>query len=153
MKDYGASCRVVSATTDGMGEGVAYRLWRRLEDQRVSLGWTKTRLAQVVGLPRSTYNDLATGLRPPLPRTVHAYADALKVDRVEAEQLAGLRPAPPAPQSGNRVSVRQAIAESVVFSPEQKAALLATIDAFEAANRPQSPPLPEDGSDDAQKAV
>lgn len=131
---------------------MAYRLWRRLEDKRVSLGWTKTQLADTTGLPRSTYNDLASGQRKPLPRIVHTYADALKVDRTEAEELAGLRAAAAGLPEG-RTSVRQAIADSDIFSDAQKAALFATIDAFEAANRPRTVPTPEGASDDAQKAV
>jgi transcriptional regulator with XRE-family HTH domain len=99
--------------------GVAYPLWQRLEAERVSKGWTKMKLAEESGLPRTTYNDLQKTSRPPLPRIVHAFADALGIDRVEAEQLAGLRPKSIAQVGG----VREAIQADETLTPRGKRVL------------------------------
>lgn len=146
-----------SATTEGMGEGVAYALWRRLEDERIRRGITKTELAELSGKPRTTYNDLATNVRRPMPRIVHAYADALGIDREEAERLAGLRlPSPgvgvEAAGPASVMSVRQAIESSPTFSPAQKRALINMVDVIEAGNRAAHPAQPA-RSDDEQTAV
>lgn len=140
-----------------MAEGVAQRFWLRVEQQRVELGWTKDRLSvETAGhtadgkvIPRSTIDNLRTSSRAPQPRIVHALADALKIDRKEAEVLAGLIPA----TRPDTQSVRQAIETSATFSLAQKRALLETIDAMEAANRATRPAADGGRSDDQQQAV
>src|SRR4051794_31731589 len=122
----------------GVGNaGVAYSLWRRIEDKRLELSWTKTQLSEAAGLPRSTFNDLERTTRPPQPRIVHAYADAVGLDRVEAERLAGLRPIDNGAGAG--VSVREAIQRSDTLTPDNKRTLLSVLDALEAANRAAGP--------------
>lgn len=79
--------------------GVALRFWERVEKERVARGWSKARLAEEAGLHRPTIDNLKSGVRAPYPRTVHPLADALDIDRREAEELAGLV-APSAPPRG-----------------------------------------------------
>lgn len=130
------------------GGGVAFPLWRRLEDERVGRNISKVELAALTGLPRSTYNDLQKTSRPK-PHVVHLYADALGVPREEAERLAGLRSLP----GGEQVSVRRAIEQSATFTPRQKAALLGLIDDMEAANRARAGATIDGHSDDAKTAI
>lgn len=127
-----------------MAEGVAQAFWLRIERERIKAGWTKDRLStETAGhtgdgrpIPRSTIDNLRTSTRAPQPRIVHALADAVKLDRGEAEELAGL--IPPTVRPG-QMSVRQAIEASPLFSDAQKRALLETVDAMEAANRVARP--------------
>lgn len=72
--------------------GAAHRLWAVIESERVRLGWTAVQMAQHIDLPRSTIDRLRKGSRPPQVGTVHAVADALGIDRIDAARLAGLRP-------------------------------------------------------------
>lgn len=138
-----------------MGSGVALPLWRRIEDERLSRGWTKTQLAEVSGLPRSTYNDLQNTSRAPLPRIVHAFADAVGLDRTEAEQLAGLRPK----NAGQTASVRDAIQASEVLTDSNKRTMIALYEQLSEANAARvasvkgNTPSGDGRSDDAQTAI
>ena len=113
--------------------GVAYQLWAAVEDERLSRGWTKTRLAEHIGLPRNTLNNLQDSPKPPLPRTVHTIADALGLDRTEAETLAGLRPGP---RADSDISARDAVRRDPVYTDAQRRTMLDLMDLFEQANRP-----------------
>lgn len=111
--------------------GVAYRFWWRMEAARTALEMSKTELAAVSGIPRSTFDNLQTSTRPPQARIVHALADALSIPRDEADELAGLRPgAVNATDSG----VVAAIETSNVYSDEQKQLLLDLIRTIDQAN-------------------
>jgi transcriptional regulator with XRE-family HTH domain len=114
----------------GVASGVAYPLWRRIEDERLSRGWTKTQLAERSGLSRSTYNDLQRTSRAPLPRIVHAFADAVGLDRTEAEQLAGLRPR----TAGQAVGVREAIQASELLTKSNKRTIIELYEQLSEAN-------------------
>lgn len=113
-----------------MAVGVAFPFWQRCEDARLKRGWTKSRLADEAALPRSTYNELPNTSRAPLPRIVHAYADALGINRVEAEQLAGLRPK----GAGQTASVRDAILASEILTESNKRTMLELYDQLAAGN-------------------
>lgn len=110
----------------------AHAFWRRLEEKRIALEWTKVRLSQETikythnGRPitRATIDRLRTGKHPPQPRVVHALADAVGLDRKEAHVLAGLIPPPPPPPP------------SPLFTEAQKRAVL---EAMEQANRANPP--------------
>jgi transcriptional regulator with XRE-family HTH domain len=138
-----------------MGSGVAYPFWRRIEDKRLERGWTKTELADRSGLPRSTYNDLQNTSRAPLPRIVHAYADAVGVPREEAEQLAGLRPR----TAGHSVDVRDAIASDDVLTDSNKRTMielyeqLTVINGARTVSADRPTPIGDDQSDDARRAI
>lgn len=73
--------------------GVAYAFWLDLERLRLDRGWTQVELAERAKVPRSTINRLKDSARPPYVKTVHKLADAVGLDRDEAVQLAGLKPA------------------------------------------------------------
>lgn len=134
---------------------MAYAFWRAVEDKRIELQWTKTELSERTGLPRSTFNDLQNTTRPPQPRIVHAYADAVGIDRTEAERLAGLRP-----QIGARTAgVREAILASDTLTTSNKRTMIELFEQLSAANRTRegavNSPHPEedDRSDDARRVI
>lgn len=105
-------------------QGAAHAFWRRLEEKRIALEWTKVRLSQETikythnGRPitRATIDRLKTGKWPPQPRVVHALADAVGLDRKEAQELAGLIPPAPPPDP------------QPLFTEAQKRALLEAMD-------------------------
>lgn len=75
-------------------------LYERVENIRATQGWTKTKLAEITGLPRSTIERWRDQPRRPLPETVVQAADALGINRDEALALAGIletRTEPPPP--------------------------------------------------------
>jgi transcriptional regulator with XRE-family HTH domain len=117
------------------GRGVAYRLWRRVEEARVERQWTKVELADAAGLPRSTIDRLQYSTRAPQPRIVHALADAIGLGRREAEQMAGVVPGEDA--IGDE-DVREAITNSPYYDDKQKETLLNLVDMFNSANRRQA---------------
>ncbi len=110
---------------------MAYGFWLRLEQARYEQRLSKADLHERTGIARTTIDNLQTSTRPPQPRIVHALADALGIDRTEAARLAGLLPT----QHDPAVDVRAAIAASTAYTPQQKEALLATVDVFDQANR------------------
>lgn len=112
--------------------GVAYELWTAVEDERLRRGWTKTELAERVGLPRTTLNNLEVSPKPPLPRTVHAIADALGWRREDAEVWAGLRRRRPRKDG---ISVREAVMRDPIYTESQRQTMLELLDLFERANR------------------
>lgn len=122
-------------------QGVAYRFWLRLEQARYDQQMSKHQLHEKTGVARSTIDNLKTSARPPAARIVHALADAVGLDRTDAARLAGLLPARLDPG----VSVRDAIAASADYTPDQKQALLGMVDALDAANR--RIPQPRTGED------
>ncbi len=126
---------------DARREGVAHSLWLRIEELRLARGMTKDDLHKASGVAKTTIDDLRSRTRAPHVRTVHALADAVGLDRTEATRLAGLLPARPDPG----ISVRDAIAASADYTPEQKRALLAIVDEFDAGNRNGRVPQPRSG--------
>lgn len=74
--------------------GVAYPLWKRVDDLRKERGWSKTELARRADLRHATIDNLQTSSRVPQPRIVHALADAVGLDRAEADRLASGLPDP-----------------------------------------------------------
>jgi DNA-binding XRE family transcriptional regulator len=88
-------------------------------------------MAEHIGLPRNTLNNLEDSPKPPLPRTVHTIADALRIDRIKAERLAGLRPTPAA--EGD-VSAREAVRRDPIYTEKQRETMLELMDIFEQTN-------------------
>ena len=115
---------------------MAYPFWARVEDERATKGWNKAELAERVGLPRSTIDNLKTGTRAPQPRIVNALADAVGLDRAQAHQLAGIVPA----KADDSADVRRAIEASTAYTETQKRLLLETVDALDAINSAQRHP-------------
>lgn len=112
---------------------VAYDFWLRIERERVSRQWTKERLSKASGVSRPTINNLARTGRPPLARVVHALADALEIDRSEAEVLAGLLPGEVDDEAGD-AGVVLAIKSSTAYTGDQKKLLLDVVSAIDKAN-------------------
>lgn len=110
--------------------GVAYKLWQAVEDYRLDHTWSKVRMAEHLKLPRNTISRLEDSARPPSVETVHAIADAISIDRREAEAMAGLR----APAPGGAVSVRDAIAADPLYTDEQRRIMLDLVDLIDQAN-------------------
>lgn len=124
------------ATTCYMAKrGVAYQLWLAIEDERLNRGWTKLRMAELIGLPRTTIDRLASSPNQPRAVTVHVIADALGIPRRKAETLAGLRE--PSPGDPGEVSVRDAIMRDPIYTDRQRQAMLDLVDIFEQANAEQ----------------
>lgn len=67
---------------------------------------TKTRVAEIAGLPRATIDRWQDQPRPPLPASVIKVADALGINRGEALRLAGILDGVPPP-----LDREQAVAE------------------------------------------
>jgi hypothetical protein len=119
------------------GRGVAYELWLRVEQERARQGLTKLdlwrRMKSALGdgpsPARTTIDNLRDSTRAPSPRIVNALADALGIDRGEAAQLAGIVP----PATSAEVDVRDSIRRSATYTDEEKRALLALLDVFDAA--------------------
>ncbi|MEV6800558.1 helix-turn-helix transcriptional regulator [Micromonospora rifamycinica] len=111
---------------------MAYQLWAAVENKRLTEGWTAVRVAEHIGLPRNTISRLKTSSRPPQVGTVHTIADALGINRTEAEEMAGLRP-PTSARTG-AVSARQAILHDRIYTDQQKKAMLELLDIFDQAN-------------------
>lgn len=111
---------------------VAYDFWLRIERERVNRQWTKDKLSKVSGVSRPTINNLQKMKRPPQARVVHALADALEIDREEAEVLAGVLPGERLP-SGD-AGVVAAIESSSAYSGDQKQLLLDLIGTIDRAN-------------------
>ncbi|MEO3929285.1 helix-turn-helix transcriptional regulator [Micromonosporaceae bacterium B7E4] len=111
--------------------GVAYQLWEAVEHERLTRGWTKTQLAEHVGLPRTTLNNLEASPKPPLPRTVHAIADALGFKREEAETWAGLRRRS---AGEGDISAREAVLRDPNYTDAQRQTMLELMDLFARAN-------------------
>lgn len=114
-------------------QAVAYQLWAAVEDERLNRGWTAVRMAEHIGLPRNTISRLQTSPRKPQVPTVHRIADALGIDRTEAEEMAGLRP--PTSERTGAVSIREVIQRDRIYTDEQRQAMLQLIDIFDEANR------------------
>lgn len=112
-------------------QGVAHRLWVRIEQLRVAKGLAQSALVAQSGISASTINRLKTSTRAPQPRIVYALADAVGLDRDEAVRLAGILP----PNLDPDVSVRDAITRSTEYTQPQKDALLAVLDSYEATER------------------
>ncbi len=110
---------------------MAYRLWERVERERVRLGMTRLALSRKSATSRSTIAGLKASTRAPQPRIVHALADAVGLDRREAEVLAGLVDPP---RDGSVVAVREAIGRVAGFTAGQRALLLGMVDVIEQAN-------------------
>jgi len=132
------------------GEGVAYRLYRYIDrflyERRLGQKW----LIAASDVSAMTINRLRTQENPPKAETIHALAEALaavliqegKLEPTQVDQfrdelavMAGrLQPATDDP-----IPVREAIERSSVYTREQKTALLAMVDALDAANRDRAP--------------
>jgi transcriptional regulator with XRE-family HTH domain len=89
-------------------------LFERIETIRANAGMTKSRLAEITGVPRGTVERWRDQKRPPLPESVMKVADALGIDRGEALRLAGvLDGVPPPADPGDVVAeLRARLAES-----------------------------------------
>jgi transcriptional regulator with XRE-family HTH domain len=74
-------------------------LWDRIETIRIAEDWSRSHVADLAGLPRSTIDRLKTNRNPPVAKTVNKIADAFGIPREEAAMLAGLHVAVP-PKSG-----------------------------------------------------
>src|SRR5438874_8983316 len=82
------------------GEGVPYRFWRRIDQERDERDWSWDRVSEETArhtpdgkaIPRSTIANWRTSTRRPALRLVYAVADALGINRTEAAQLAGHPP-------------------------------------------------------------
>ncbi|MFJ2029465.1 helix-turn-helix domain-containing protein [Streptosporangium sp. NPDC087985] len=66
------------------------RLWERAEQVRLARGWSKTELAERMGMGRVTYDRLRTQENKPQAKTVRRVADAIGISHTEAGVLAGL---------------------------------------------------------------
>lgn len=125
------------ATTRAVaGEGVAYELWAWLERVRVTRNWSKTKLAEVTDLDRTTLNRLKDSVHPPQAKTINAIVERLGLDRERVMIAAGILQAPPFTDE----TVRDAIAGSKVYSASQRRVLLEIVDALDRANRAGEPP-------------
>lgn len=74
----------------GRGEGVAARLYERVNHERAKKGWTWARLQKETGVARSTVLKWRSQPNPPQPASVNAVSDALGIARDEALFLAGI---------------------------------------------------------------
>lgn len=118
--------------------GVAYDFWLRVRNEQDARGWTDVELQNRSGIPRGTVDRLAKGKRPPLARVVNALADALGIERDEAQRLAGRVPAieeAEHEQPATAVSVREAVQADPIYTEEQRQAMLQLLDIFEQANQ------------------
>lgn len=124
-----------------MTGGIAYPLWRRVEDIRVERGWTQVELARRAGLPRTTIDNLRRSTRKPQPHIIKALARVAGLDLELAGQLAeGRDPdATPATEPGD-ANVRAAIRQSTVYSPEVRELMLRLVDSVERAHGYASDP-------------
>lgn len=119
--------------------GVAHQLWSLVENERLTRAWTAVKMAEEIGLPRSTISRMETSRVKPRVTTVHAVADALarlgveidgeRITRGRAEELAGLRP--PAAGRPGRMSVREAILTEPAYTDEDRETLLRLVDLVE----------------------
>lgn len=120
--------------------GVAYPLWEAIEAERVARGWTKTELAERLGMnrSRSTIDRLATGRRPPLPKTVRKIADVLGMDRTQAAMLAGLLPARYYHSELGEITHEEDVKlwRAAIFDEEEKVAAIRKARAKRAAQEP-----------------
>lgn len=67
-------------------------LYERVEEIRMTRGWTKVRLARELGLDRTTIENWKKQPQPPQAPTIRNVADTLGIDHAEALRLAGLTP-------------------------------------------------------------
>jgi transcriptional regulator with XRE-family HTH domain len=109
----------VQRTTTGYNQNVtdeppALPLYRRITAELRAKGMTKTQLHQRSGVARSTIEDWKTQPRPPLPSTVNAIADALAIDRTEAQRLAGLIPGCHPVRDGETVDLSQVSSDELL---------------------------------------
>lgn len=111
--------------------GVAFPLWRLVQERAAELGLNGVQLAERVGLRRATIDNLRTSSRSPQPRIVEALVSGLQLDRREAFQAAGRIP-PDGVEGGD--DLRDLIARSQ-YTPAQREALLEALDAFDSFNR------------------
>lgn len=121
--------------SEGATQAPARAFWERMERQRASLGWTKTKLYEEVrakleqspreggraGFSRVTLDRLKTQPNPPLASTVNAIAELLRIPLTEAHLLAGILDASEARTQP------QGIAVSDVGDDPETAALLAQL--------------------------
>jgi transcriptional regulator with XRE-family HTH domain len=94
-------------------------LFDLVESIRVRAGWTKTRLSEMTGVPRTTIERWRDQPRSPLPETVTKVADALCINRDEALHAAGILEEDPAAteQRGQTVAeLRARLAEVAAIS-------------------------------------
>jgi transcriptional regulator with XRE-family HTH domain len=95
-------------------------LFDRIESIRANAGMTKTRLAEITGLPRATIDRWQDQPRPPLPESVMKVADALGINRDEALRLAGILDGVPPPMDRDAAvaDLRAKLAEISAASAE-----------------------------------
>lgn len=119
------------ASVAPISHGVAYGLWRLVQERAAELGLNGVQLAERVGLRRPTIDGLRQGSRSPQPRIIDKLVDGLGLDRREAYRLAGRIP-PDQPAGSD--DIRAALARSP-YTKQQQNVLLGVLDAFDAANR------------------
>lgn len=115
-----------------ISHGVAYGLWRLVQEKSAELGLNGVQLAERVGLRRPTIDGLRNGSRSPQPRIIDKLVDGLDLDRREAYRLAGR--IPPDEPAATPDDIRSAVARSP-YSKAQQQVILAVLDAFDSANR------------------
>lgn len=131
--------------------GIAYPLWRAVEDQRLRLGLSKADVARRAKLRPQTVEALRTSTRIPQPRIIDALARAVAIDPEMARRLAQGEYPPGGIASVATGSVRDRIATAPELSPAQRRVLLAVFDELSAANaanaalRAVDPPDADDG--------
>lgn len=130
-------------------QGVAYKLWERIDREMYERKLTQKWLVERSGVSAMTINRLRTQRNLPKAETVHALAEALGIDRDEAGVLAGrLRP-----QGDEQISVRDAVLRSDAYSDAEKRTILGVIDALDAANRAQRTAAQSTEPDDTRRAI
>ena len=114
-----------------VAEGVAYPLWRRVEDIRIARGWNRSELARRAGLRRATIDALRRTSRKPQPDIIAGLAKATGLDLTVASQLAeGADP----DTAGGDATVKDAIRNSPVYDEETRALILNLVDSIERAH-------------------
>ncbi|WP_431728237.1 helix-turn-helix domain-containing protein [Verrucosispora sp. TAA-831] len=107
-----------------------------MKAEQASRNWTDSELHRQSGVSRNTIKDLGTRKRVETA-TISALADALRIPRTEAYELAGIVPPDDeAEVDSPAANARRAILAEPLYTEEQREAMLRLHDLFARSNRP-----------------
>lgn len=116
-------------------QGAAYELWLEISRRQLELGMNNSQMADFLGVDRETVTRLKTSPRRPYVPTVQTIARALGIPYETAAKMAGISDRGPETD----LTVREAIAQSASYSPEQRKLLLDLVDLIDRANSAAPP--------------
>lgn len=102
----------------------ALRLWQRVEAERRARDWSLEKIAEYIGIRRSTIARLKTNKTTPLTTTVEKIARAFDIDPEVARDLAGL------PALGRPATTSDILDQAEALAEQVKTELLRRVESM-----------------------